>query len=234
MPERNSLFGGQMKKIKRRHFAFLSFGYLAARQLGAETHTSSKAHAELAAGNLRFITGHARHPHSTVKRLQRTVRNGQHPHAVVLCCSDSRVSPEILFDQGIGDLFVVRVAGNVLREDEVASLEYAVEHLHVPLCVVLGHSGCGAVSSVVTGDHSLERMDHLTVPIREALASLTPVARQLASADTLVSAVVRQHALLTRDRIGAASAFLAQAVAEGRVRAEAAVFDMNTGRVNWL
>jgi carbonic anhydrase len=224
-----------MKLINRRRFVAFSLGYhLAASPDGAETPAPAKAHAELAAGNSRFASGHARHPHSTLKWLRRTVRDGQHPHAVVLCCSDSRVAPEILFDQGIGDLFVVRVAGNVLREDEVASIEYAVEHLHVPLCLVLGHSGCGAVSSVVTGEHLLEEIEHLTAPIREALQSVPSAARQVTPRGDLVNAVVRQHALRTRNRIHTASAFLQREVARGRLRTEAAVFDLNTGRVTWI
>ena len=225
-----------MERISRRHFAGWCAGlccHLAAAPPGAGTSAPDKAHAELAAGNARFASGHPRHPHSSLKWLQRNARGGQHPHSVVLCCSDSRVSPEILFDQGIGDLFVVRVAGNVLREDEVASIEYAVEHLHVPLCVVLGHSGCGAVEAVVSGEPELEEISHLTAPIREALESLPAASRQAASASQLVNAVVKAHALRTRDRIGSASSFLKERVSGNRLRVEAAVFDLSTGRVDW-
>lgn len=201
---------------------------------GAQSFTPPRSHAELANGNSRFASGHARHPHSSLKWLRRTVREGQHPHAVVLCCSDSRVSPEILFDQGIGDLFVVRVAGNVLREDEVASIEYAVEHLHVSLCVVLGHSGCGAVRSVVTREHLLAEVEHLTEPIREAMQSIPSTSAKALSQTALVEAVVREHVVRTRDRIRTASAFLDSECSSGHLRTEGAVFDLNSGRVAWL
>ena len=90
---------------------------------------------ELVEGNRRFVAGHPVHPNSSLARAKKVGKEGQHPHSAVLCCADSRVPPEILFDQGIGDLFVIRVAGNVANGDETGSIEYAVEHLGVTLCV---------------------------------------------------------------------------------------------------
>jgi carbonic anhydrase len=122
----------------RRSFLDAAIGTTAVSTLwagSAQQLNADQAHRELAHGNVRFATGHARHPHSSPAWVRKRSRFGQHPHAAVLCCSDSRVAPEILFDQGIGDLFTVRVAGNVVNEDELASMEYAVEHLGVPLCV---------------------------------------------------------------------------------------------------
>ena len=78
-------------------------------------------------GNRRFVSGHPRHPHSSRSRVRETGLYGQHPQAVILSCADSRVCPEILFDQGLGDLFTIRVAGNVANEDEIASVEYAAD-----------------------------------------------------------------------------------------------------------
>src|SRR5215218_7417660 len=99
-------------------------------------------------GNARFVAAKAAYPHQTVE--QRTsVAGGQHPIAVVLSCSDSRVPPELVFDQGLGDLFVVRVAGNVADDAVIASIEYAVEHLGPTLVVVLGHEKCGAVAATL-------------------------------------------------------------------------------------
>jgi carbonic anhydrase len=101
-------------------------------------------------GNARFREGKPRHPNQSETR-RREVLGGQHPFAVVLSCSDSRVPPEILFDCGIGDLFVVRTAGNVVDEVALGSIEYAVEHLHTTLVLVMGHQNCGAVNAAIQG-----------------------------------------------------------------------------------
>jgi carbonic anhydrase len=112
--------------------------------------SADEAIQRLIVGNQRYVQNALTHPNATVqKRAQ--LAAGQHPFAIVLGCSDSRVPPEVVFDQGLGDLFVVRVAGNVLDDDVIGSLEYAVEHLHAPLILVLGHSNCGAVSAAVSG-----------------------------------------------------------------------------------
>src|SRR4030042_6060834 len=98
----------------------------------------------LKAGNARYVEGKPQHPHQDRARRALTAAQGQHPLAAILTCSDSRVPAEIIFDQGIGDIFVVRVAGNVAATDEVASIEYAVYMRAVPLVVGLGHTQCGA------------------------------------------------------------------------------------------
>src|SRR6478672_9283937 len=101
---------------------------------------------ELKAGNDHHVAKQYQHPHQTAAR-QRELAGGQNPHAIVLSCADSRVAPEIILDQGLGDLFDIRVAGNVAGETELASIEYAAAHLHTPLLVVLGHQKCGAVTA---------------------------------------------------------------------------------------
>src|SRR5215831_9940530 len=112
--------------------------------------TADSVLAELKAGNQHHVRHQYQHPRETAAR-QRELTGGQHPHAQILSCSDSRVPPEIIFDQGLGDLFVVRVAGNVATDTELGSLEYGAEHLHIPLLVVLGHERCGAVTAAVQG-----------------------------------------------------------------------------------
>ena len=107
---------------------------------------SQKALELLKEGNARFISGTLT-PKDNYAELRENLSSGQQPFAVVLCCSDSRVAPEIIFDQKLGDLFVIRNAGNVVDEDVLGSIEYAVEHLETPLVVVLGHSCCGAITA---------------------------------------------------------------------------------------
>lgn len=118
--------------------------------------------AMLQSGNERFHEFHAVHPDQTPERLKELL-GGQHPWAVVISCSDSRVAPELVFDQGLGDLFTVRTAGNVVGEYELASVEYAVEHLGTPLVIVMGHTQCGAINALMQeSDHPCHgHMKHL-------------------------------------------------------------------------
>jgi carbonic anhydrase len=114
---------------------------------------------ELMQGNKRFVKNHLQHPHQDTVQVHR-VSGTQHPKAVVLTCADSRVAPEIIFDQGLGDLFVIRNAGNVVDNDVLGSIEYAIEHLGVTTIVVLGHENCGAVTATVnhlnTNNHIMD------------------------------------------------------------------------------
>ncbi|WP_459646002.1 carbonic anhydrase, partial [Kineococcus sp. NUM-3379] len=124
-------------------------------------------------GNARFAAAHSQHrTHTAKRRLQ--VAEGQHPFATVLSCSDSRVPPELVFDQGLGDLFTVRTAGHVLAPPVLGTVQYGVEHLHVPLLVVLGHERCGAVSA------TLEAVQKGSAPTGTAVDSLVDAIRPAA------------------------------------------------------
>lgn len=114
--------------------------------------TAEEALEALLAGNVRFMENHPIHPDQTLDRI-RELQKGQHPFAVIVSCADSRVPPELIFDQGLGDLFVIRNAGNIIGDYELGSIEYAVEHLHTPLIVVLGHERCGALQAFVEHRH---------------------------------------------------------------------------------
>lgn len=103
-------------------------------------------------GNERFSQDHPLHPDQTLDRL-RDLSFGQHPVAAIVSCSDSRVPPELILDQGLGDLFVIRNAGNIVADYEIGSVEYAIEHLEVPLVIILGHTKCGAFGAFVEHEH---------------------------------------------------------------------------------
>jgi carbonic anhydrase len=110
---------------------------------------------KLKAGNEKFVSGNPVHPNETLTRI-RELKKGQHPFAVIVSCSDSRIPPEIIYDQGLGDVFSIRTAGNVIGDYELGSIEYAVEHLHCKLIVVMGHENCGAIQAYAIpgkGDH---------------------------------------------------------------------------------
>jgi len=114
---------------------------------------------KLKAGNEKFVSGYPIHPHETLNRI-RELKKGQNPFAVIVSCSDSRIPPELIFDQGLGDVFSIRTAGNVIGEYELGSIEYAVEHLHCKLIVVLGHENCGAIQAYATSENE-KHNDHI-------------------------------------------------------------------------
>jgi carbonic anhydrase len=123
-------------------------------------------------GNKRFMTGYPVHPNETQERI-RKLKKGQNPYVVIVSCSDSRVPPELVFDQGIGDIFSIRTAGNVIGDYELGSIEYAVEHLGCKLIVVMGHENCGAVDAYIHQagekheDHIQKLVDYITNEVEE-------------------------------------------------------------------
>ena len=132
---------------------------------------------ELKAGNDHHVAKRYQHPHQTAAR-QRELAATQHPHAIVLSCADSRVAPEIILDQGLGDLFDVRVAGNVASDIELASIEYAAVHLHTPLLVVMGHQKCGAVTAAAESGEAEGHLPSLLALIRPAVERAKGAARR--------------------------------------------------------
>ncbi len=115
---------------------------------------------KLQKGNERFAAGQPLHPNETLERL-RELKKGQHPFAIVVSCSDSRVPAELVFDQGLGDIFSIRTAGNVMGDYELGSIEYAVEHLDCKLIVVMGHKDCGAIKAFIKSEGHYENLDHI-------------------------------------------------------------------------
>jgi len=183
--------------------------------------------AELKAGNEHHATKHYQHPHQTAAR-QRELTTTQHPHATILSCADSRVAPEIVFDQGLGDLFDVRVAGNIAGDAEIASIEYAADHLGVPVLVVLGHQRCGAVTAAA---ESGEARGHLPVLI----AAIRPAVEQARGmpGDTIDNAVRINVENVVRQLTGS-QPVLAGLTAAGRLQVVGAVYSLDTGKIEWL
>ena len=189
--------------------------------------TADSVLAELKAGNANHAAKQYHHPHETAAR-QRELTSGQHPHAAVLACADSRVPPEIVFDQGLGDLFVIRVAGNIAEEGELASLEYAAEHLHVPLVVVLGHQKCGGVTAAVDGGELPGHMPSIVHAIEPAVVK----ARTMPG--DLVDNAVHVNVEMVVDQLRASKPVLSEAVDKHQLRIVGAVYSLDTGRVEWL
>lgn len=121
-------------------------------------------------GNKRFSSGQLLKKNMGDARLEELYSKGQKPFAVILCCSDSRVPPELVFDQALGDIFIIRVAGNVVSPIVMGSIEYGVEHLHVPLLVILGHENCGAVKATVDGGEAPGNIADIVEKIKPSVA----------------------------------------------------------------
>ena len=134
----------------------------------SNTIDASEALARLMEGNSRYKADRLEHPHADAARRE-ALTGGQAPFAVVLACADSRVVPELIFDQGLGDLFVIRLAGNIVDDGVRGSIEYAVAHLGVKLVLVLGHQSCGAVTAAVAGQPTACSIDALIEAIAPAV-----------------------------------------------------------------
>jgi carbonic anhydrase len=193
---------------------------------------AAEALRRLQEGNERFLGGTARLDRTHRDMLAHLVR-GQQPYATILCCSDSRVPPEIVFDAGLGDLFVVRVAGNVLSAEVAGSLQYAGAHLGTPLFLVMGHDGCGAVKAsvetMVRGTRQRSRIHALVDSILPGLADLD---LQLAP-DDLISRAVEANVRWTMRQIAETPEAKA-ASAEGRASLVGAIYELESGRVRFL
>ncbi len=195
--------------------------------------SSDEALRILKEGNARYLDGKLQHPHQGPERRALTSGQGQHPLAAVLTCSDSRVPPEIIFDQGIGDLFVVRVAGNVAATDEIGSIEYAVDHLATPLVVVLGHSQCGAVGAVLDNTKLPPTIANLVEPIKPAVDKARQANPQ-AARDDLLKAAVTGNVWQALEDILRLSPIIREKVRDGQVKVVGALYDLDTGQVQWL
>ncbi len=184
----------------------------------------------LKAGNARYVAGEStRKPFAASRDA---LAGGQNPYAIILGCADSRVAPELAFDEGRGDLFVVRLAGNFVTTDGLASMEFGVAVLGTPLIVVLGHESCGAVKAaigVVTEDAELPgHLPGLVENIRPAV-----VMAQEESGDLLVNAT-RDNVALAVKKLTESTPIMKEAVESGKLKIIGAVYDLDTGEVNFI
>ena len=182
---------------------------------------------QLVAGNERWAEGHPLHPRQDIDR-RTEVAGGQHPIAVVVGCSDSRVPPEIVFDQGLGDIFVVRVAGNVVDEQALGSIEYAVEHLHVHLIVVLGHEKCGAVQAAVAGGEAPGHIGSVVKAIEPA------VEKARDEPGDLLDNAINENVLRVVEQIKTSEPILAHEVENDGLKVLGARYNLAPGTVQWL
>jgi len=188
-------------------------------------YTADQALARLAAGNARFVAGRARFP-TVRKEVLAALAKKQEPYATIVGCSDSRVPPELVFDAGFGELFIARVAGNVVSPEVMGTLQYAAVHLHTPLFVVLGHEGCGAVQAALAKKYHGARERRR---IGLLLDRIVPGLRGKRTLGEAVEANVRWSMKQLRDTPEGKAR-----MAEGIVKLVGAVYELKTGRVRFL
>lgn len=194
--------------------------------------SADEALARLMAGNQRFLRGEARSAAFRRETLA-DLAKGQRPYATILGCSDSRVPPEWIFDAGLGELFVVRVAGNILAPEIAGSLQYAGSYLQTPLFVVLGHEGCGAISAALATKHEGEQFrSRLQLLLASIVLGLPDLDTQLSGQQQLARAVESNVRWTVRQILDSPEG---QArAAEGRMKIVGAIYEIETGRVRFL
>lgn len=203
--------------------SLITFGIAAAKE--ASGITGDQALATLMAGNKQYAAAKLNHPNQTVKRREELVK-GQHPFAVILSCSDSRVPPEVIFDQGLGDLFIIRVAGNVVDDIALGSIEYAAEHLGTPLVMVLGHEKCGAITATVEGGKAPGHIDAVVQALKPAVEKVKDQ-----PGDKVENAVKANIGLIV-EQLKISKPILAELVKEGKLKIVGARYDLDTGLVD--
>jgi len=214
----------QMRKI-----ILLVFGFLMVAQASEKESdlTPDQALGQLLEGNKRYVTAQSKHAHEGADR-RHELEKAQHPFACILSCSDSRVAPEIVFDEGLGDLFVVRVAGNVAGNAATGSIEYAVEHLGTPIVLVMGHESCGAVQATIGGGEPKTHIQSLVDAIAPAVAE----ARK--KPGDLVANAVRANVQRVVRQLRQSEPILADRVRKGQIKIVGAVYELESGEVRLL
>jgi carbonic anhydrase len=179
----------------------------------------------LKAGNTRFVQDKREGKLSDGNR-RGELTEGQSPWAIVLSCADSRVVPELAFDAGLGELFVLRVAGNVANTSTIASIEYAVAHLGTPVIVVMGHESCGAVTAAMGGGDNGYNLNHLLAHVQPAMAASEDGAP--------VNDVVKKNAQLVAEHLVERSSIIGGAVKDGKLKITSAYYALGSGEVTFL
>ena len=188
----------------------------------------TEALARLKTGNERFVASKLEHPRQSAAR-RTELATSQHPFAIVLACADSRTSPELVFDQGLGDVFVVRVAGNVLNDETVGSIEYAVDHLGAQLIVVLGHERCGAIAAA---RETITAKGVAPGHIQSLVKAIAPAVEATAGQDA--EATARENERHVAKELRESAPILKELVEKGTVSVVAAHYDLDTGAVEFL
>ena len=206
-----------------------TFHALALAEGGQATVSADTALARLKRGNQRFVKGKPQVRHLISER--KALAEGQAPYAIILCCSDSRVSPEIIFDESLGKLFVVRVAGNVADPVDLGSIEYAAQHLHAKLLLVVGHESCGAVKATLDGGNLPPNIEAIVEKISPAVAKAK---NQHRDTKTTLNLAIEENVRQQMNNALQQSAVLQEMVEKKELRITGGVYNLHTGKVEYL
>ncbi len=217
-----------MLKFSQKAILLLILLLLGCTKASVSTDATATPLEKLLNGNSRYAEQHPIHPDQTLERL-RDLKKGQRPFAVVVSCSDSRVPPELIFDQGLGDLFVIRTAGNVIGDYELGSIEYAVEHLKTSLVMVLGHENCGAVSAFIEHKHDT-LSNHIQAIVNYLKAEKEEMALDENRPDYLAAAV-RANVVHGVNLLKTAAPTLKNLVEKKEIQIVGAVYDLDDGKI---
>lgn len=189
-------------------------------------------------GNNRFVTGEVDYEATANRRHQPNMSGSQNPFAIVLACSDSRVPTELIFDQGIGDLFVIRVAGNIVAPSQIGSIEFAATQFSTRLVVVLGHNNCGAV--IATLNELAKKEAHRSPNLRAIVDRVRPAVEHVLKdnadheSEVVIDAAVQANVRASVDRLQHGSLIIENLIADGRLQVHGAEYSIGTGIVKFL
>ncbi len=202
--------------------------------------SADEALKQLKEGNARFVQGESSIS-SPIQQIQdKNISESQAPFAIILGCSDSRVPAEIVFDQGLGDLFVVRVAGNIVAPSQIGSVEFAVEQFGTPLIVVLGHTYCGAIKATLDSFESPLKSEHSIGNIHSIVKRIRPTLSPLYNSalknqpDELLRTAIHANIMASVIQLRSSSQILEHYLAEGKIQIVGAEYDIKTGEVRFL
>lgn len=181
-------------------------------------------------GNNRFVSGKLEAKNLGDER-RKELTQGQKPFATILSCSDSRVPPEHIFNQGLGDIFIIRVAGNVVDPIELGSVEYGAEHLNVPLVMVLGHRDCGAVKATLAGG---EPEGNIGAIVKKIAPAVNTAKGKTTDKDALLDTAIEENVRLTVNALTEKSPLLKHLVENGKLKIVAGIYDLSSGKVKLL
>lgn len=210
-----------MDKKYRLLMLAISFMFLVGCNNNSTKEVSSGTIVQLTIGNEKYISATYNSGDISIEKREDTAVNGQEPYAVVITCSDSRVVPEHIFNGGLGELFVIRTAGNVIAEFELGSIEYGAEHLQTDTIVVMGHTGCGAVDSAIK-DNAHGNIKKITDEIQKGIGDEKDSAKaEIKNLEHGISKVMTSDVIM-------------KLVEEGKVTVKGAIYNTNTGKVEFL
>jgi carbonic anhydrase len=193
---------------------------------------AEEAKRRLIEGNRRFVNQNRQYPNQSKRRLQSGSQK-QYPYAAILGCADSRVPPEIIFDQGLGDLFVVRIAGNIASNETIGSLEYSTANLGTQLIVVLGHKGCGAVSAAIDNQPDDGKINSVIDDIKPSLSATPRTRRNINDVNDDNNAVINNIEYQAK-KLQNNSQIIDKLIRDDRLKIVGAYYDINTGKVRFL